>query len=374
MRRLWLRLLDFYVAVRCALMGRGARPSGILLTSSGGIGDTFLFSLIAPRFEKILQEGEKLTILVRKDTQAADFVFPANLDVISVDYRRFLRDGSYRVKTSLDLYKANYRIAIATDHLRHPLIDDAMIMATKADERLSMQARAWKKWDGELARYASKYSRQMPEPGLQHRLINWVDLANWVLKEDKEPPVVAFPKEYLPEPSERRVVVLHPFSAIPERQYGPETFLKVIDALPEDLPVVLSAGPGDLDRQPDYKVLAEHPRVEVDYSSFMEKASLIRSAVLVVSVDTSLMHLAVGCGAPTLCLATAAHVVDSIPYDDRMIPKNVRFLLADHMDCKGCLGNCTKPLVNGRYACIAEVAFATVEKTMNELLKKEVRR
>ncbi len=97
------------------------------------------------------------------------------------------------------------------------------------------------------------------------------------------------------------------------------------------------------------------------------KVALMRGAALVVSVDTSVMHLAVGVGAPTLCLASAAHIVDSVPYDSRMMPENVRFDVPE-IDCAGCLGNCIHPLEGGRYLCLAQLTSERCVTAAREML------
>jgi ADP-heptose:LPS heptosyltransferase len=109
------------------------------------------------------------------------------------------------------------------------------------------------------------------------------------------------------------------------------------------------------------------PRVRLDEQGLEAKAALMRAARLVVSVDTSVMHLAVGCGVTTLCLASAAHVIDSVPYDPRMTPDNVTFLYHD-LPCRGCLGQCILPLEEGMYPCVARLDIeAVLAKVTGEL-------
>ena len=101
----------------------------------------------------------------------------------------------------------------------------------------------------------------------------------------------------------------------------------------------------------------------------LKRAQVPPSALsaLVVSVDTSIMHLAVGVGAPTLCLASAAHIVDSVPYDSRMMPENAHFMVPE-VDCAGCLGQCIHPLESGRYKCLGQIAAAASVARCQSLL------
>lgn len=184
-------------------------------------------------------------------------------------------------------------------------------------------------------------------------MVRWQELASGLLKIEAPLPEVSFPPEALPAPETRQrpYVVLHPFSSELTRQHALATWTAIVEALSDDYDIVLSAGPGDRERNPEFDALARRDDVSPDERGFLEKCALMRGAALVVSVDTSVMHLAVGAGAPTLCLASAAHVVDSIPYDPRITPENVMFAYHD-MPCRGCLGACVHPLENARFPCV----------------------
>ena len=190
-----------------------------------------------------------------------------------------------------------------------------------------------------------------------HRLVRWLELINAVTGRDDPPPLVSFPPERLPDPVSlpAPTVVLHPFASEPERQFAAQTFAMIVDNIPPDQDIVLSAGPGDLERNPEFRILLDRPQATLDEGPLLAKMALMRSAQFVVSVDTSIMHLAVGAGVPTLCLCSAAHVVDSVPYDPRMTPENVTFLYHD-MPCRGCLGTCIHPLEGGRVVCVASLS------------------
>ena len=370
MSRLWLPVLDVLIGLLLRLVPHAKRQVGVLVSCGGGLGDALLFAVVLDRFRSLAEDGEPVDVLVRTDTKAATFAYPAGVGVIAVDYRRFLRSPSYRLRTCLGLRRRGYRLAVSADHLRHPLIDDVLIRVTGAPARKAMTPRSWSKYDRLLTRARRGYTHLKPVPPvLAHRLVRWVELANWLTGREDPVPVVELPAGALPARAtlERDTVVLHPFSAIPQRQYGVDTFQRILSSLPADMTVVLSAGPGDLARNPEFEALLEDSRVRLDESDLVEKAALLGGARLVVSVDTSLMHLAVLAGAPTLCLGSAAHLVDSLPYDARMIPGNVTFLY-HHMPCAGCLGACRWALEDGRYPCIARVDDALVVDRVTAML------
>ena len=351
------RILDWWLNRKRRSTPRRAPARGVLLISSGGLGDTILFSVMIGKFQELARPGEPVHLIIRSECRSVQFLFPPEVQVKPVNYRRFLRNPFYRYRVSMNLRDQGYRLAVSTDHLRLPTIDDAMVFTCQAEETFAMEPRSWPKHDRHLAQNSLRYSRLVKvNPEMAHRLIRWLELINGLTGKEDSPPPVRFDSKRLPPPANvsRPTVVLHPFSAIRERQFSVDIWKKLVASLPSDYAVVLSAAPGDLDRNEEFRELLSLSGLSLDTTSLEEKASLLRAASLVVSVDTSLMHLAVGVGAPTLCLASAAHVVDSVPYDPRITPDNVTFLYFD-MPCRGCLGNCILPFEDGRYPCVARL-------------------
>lgn len=345
-------------------------PRGVLLVSSGGIGDTLLFRLMIDRFNSLLRPNEQIHLVVRKKCRHVAFLFPKEVQIHAVDYPRFQKSRSYRREVCKQIKGLNLRIAASTDHLRHPLIDDVIVRASHAPQKFALYPRQWPKYDALLVRNTNQYDTLVQVPdNMEHRLIRWWHLANKVCGETKPVPKVSLPKTALPTPAhlKRDLFMIHPFSAIKERQYSVKTFQDILEVLPVDCDIALSCGPEDLEKNPEFKILLDDARTYADSSTFEEKASSLQVTKLVISIDTSVMHLATLCGAPTICLASSAHVVDSIPYDDRMIPDNVCFLYHD-MECRMCLGQCSRPLEENRYACIARMKPHTVLEKITDFL------
>jgi len=357
-----IEILDYLELWRPGSFKTPSNPAGVLLVSSGGIGDTLLFRLMVARFQTLLRKGETLHLVVRSASAQAAFLFGEGITVHAYDYPKFLKDRSYRRSVCWELQSLGVRVAGSTDHLRHPLIDDVMVRATSAPEKFALNPRSWPKYDRLLHRYSKQYHSLIMVPEkIEHRLVRWWRLANGVTGENLLLPKVRLSPDVLPPPnkSDHPRTMLHPFSVIRERQHSVKTFQTVLNALPVDMEVLLSAGPGDIDRNPEFLKLLDDPRVRIDESSLEQKAATLQDVQLLVSVDTSIMHLGVLAGAPTICLATAAHVRDSVPYDDRTMPDNVIFLYHD-MDCRMCLGNCILKLEDDRYPCITRLDLQLV--------------
>ena len=349
-------------------MERSKDPSGVLLVSSGGLGDTILFSLIAPQFGALAGDGEKVTVVMQHSSAAVEFLFPATFEILPLNYRKFIRQPVYRYSFMDKIFSRNFRLSISTDHLRLPTVDDTLIIAANAQRSFALRPRSWPKHDDLLLENRSVYTDWIePAQGMAHRMNRWAELASALLKQDIQMPKVHFDERLMPtlEKGASNYIVFHPFSNEAERNFSPAIWLKLAENLSDGHEIILSVGPGDLKKYPEFKSLASLPGISVNTQGLKEKLALFRGAQLVITVDTSALHLAVGCGASTLCLASAAHTIDSIPYDESICPDNVAFLIKD-MPCAGCLGNCIHPLVSGRYACIDAI---TPEQIVNKALE-----
>ena len=364
------RLIDRIHRLRRRLTRRPDQPNGALLISSGGLGDSILFSLVAPNFAKLAREDEKVTVVVQKASEAVGFLFTDPIEIVSLNYRRFVRNPFYRYRFLDRIFLSNFRLAISTDHLRLPTVDDALIAATDAPQTFALRPRSWAKHNSMLMANRSIYTDWVePSPGMAHRMVRWTELISALSDHDIQPAMVRFEEHLIPSPPSRKgsYVVLHPFSSERVRTPNLDTWTALVEELQRVHEIIFSIGPGDLDRYPDFVRLTERPGIDIDTGTLREKLGLMRGAHMIVTVDTSVMHLAVGSGAKTLCLASAAHIIDSVPYDRRMTPDNVTFFY-ENMPCAGCLGDCIHPLVDGRYACIDALSAERIVAKVRELL------
>jgi len=178
-----------------------------------------------------------------------------------------------------------------------------------------------------------------------------------------EPPVLAAQRTAVRE----QTLLIQPVSAVAAKHSPPALYQAVINALPAGFQVVITGTKGDLQSNPDFTRLLDLPNVSFDGSNLADLMPRLRTAALVVSVDTALMHLAVVAGAPTLCLASAAYVGEIVPYAPLISPGNANFEYLS-MPCEGCLGCCIHPLEGGMYRCVAGLDTDTVVSRVLKLL------
>ena len=340
---------------------------------SGGLGDTILFSHVLGLYTRYAEPGEPVAVLTPAASVKTTFLFPSDIEIIGVDYRRFLRNPVYRARIGRALYRRHFRAVISTDHLRHPLVDEAMMAACRAPECIAMAARRWPKHDRLLARNRRLFTRlQEDVPARAPMYLRWVAFANWLNGRSDPAPLPRMAEERLPAPTvaARPYVVMQPFSAARRKQPPVDLFLDVVRRLGPGHDVVVTGGPEDLGRNPGYARLTDAPRARYEDAPFEALVPLLRGARLVVSVDTALMHLAVAVGAPTLCLASAAFVGELVPYPAALTPANVRFVY-HQIPCEGCLADCPYPAEDGMYPCVARLEPGRVLAAVDDMLGDE---
>lgn len=363
------RILDWWLARRRRATPRLGEPNGVLIVSSGGLGDVVLFAHAAERFLALARPDEPVAVVLRADAMKTAFVLPTGIAVVGVDFGRLRGDLGYRRQVTDDLFRAHYRLVVHTDYLRHPDLDEALVSAAMAPEAVAMEPRPWRKYGRRLNANRRLYTR-LYDSGGPHidKVVRWARFAGWLIGSDAPPPVARLPDARLPAPAmDGPAVVMQPFSAVKQKQSRPALFRRIIEALPQGTTVAITGAPGDIDANPEFKALLDLPGVRFDPSSFADLVPVLRAAKLVVSVDTALMHLAVAVGAPTLCLASAAYVGEIVPYDPAITPPNARFVYHS-MPCEGCLGSCVLAPEDGMFPCVARLDEAQILREVQKML------
>ena len=364
-------ILDLLLGLKRTLFNRKGPAKGVLIISAGGLGDTVLFSLVAPRFASLAFDDEPVAILLRNDSAKMAFVFPKSINIEIINFKNFKKSLRYRSKIANYLFKAHYRLIITTDQLRHPDLDEAMIKMAAPRQALAMEPRSWSKYDAQLKANRQIYERLFDSgPDRLDKVVRWNDFANWLTGKKMSPPKVSIDPNILAERSRLGTsdVFIQPFSAVAFKQSPVDLYRRIIEAFPKGTSVSITGTPSDLNANPQFKDLLELPGVTFNSAVFEELVSDLQAAKLMISVDTAAMHLAAAIGTPTLCLASAAFVGEIVPYAREVMPDNLH-VIYQSMDCEGCLGKCPLELVDGMYPCVAALDDDRAVSKALELLK-----
>ena len=153
------RILDWWLNRKRRSRPRSGTARGVLLISSGGLGDTVLFAHVAERFVSLAEKDEPVTVALRADAMKMAFLLPADVRVLGVDFDHLRKDLGYRRRVTDGIFEAHYRLVVHTDFLRHPDLDEALVAAAQAPESAAMEPRPWRKYDTRLRLNRSLYGR-----------------------------------------------------------------------------------------------------------------------------------------------------------------------------------------------------------------------
>ncbi len=364
-------LVDRALRLVLATTRRKAKPRGILLVTARGPADMVFLSAVLPRFMRLAEDFEDVTLLMRSDAVGMSFLFPRSLRIMRVEFRR-LTSFAYRWQVFRKLYLANYRLVVALDYNRAPDPDEALIAAAQAPQVAAMKPAPSGAPAKLIEAALSKYSKVF-DPGdpNQDKVVRWSRFADF-LSGRKQPPALALlPEVRLPEamPFEIPTVVVFPFSAVRRRQLQPALWETILNTLPRDWQVRVAAHRADIERNPDFKPILERSRVTVDTSGFDHLASVLRGARMVIGADTAGAHLSILLGVPTLVLASAAYVGAGVPYDEEITPPNAHFLYVP-MECQGCMGRCPFEPIQGMLPCVARINPETVLEMVADMIAR----
>jgi len=161
----------------------------------------------------------------------------------------------------------------------------------------------------------------------------------------------------------RPVVVLAPFSTADNRSLPPDFAARIADWLTVDLGahVILTGGPGDADRARSVAESAKKSKVIVAIGTKLrEYVSLLRHADLVVTGDSSPMHLAAALDVPYVTLFGPTPVDERAPLDGR------GRVLVRPIPCAPCdLPTCSNRLFQ---ECMTRIELADVQRAVRELI------
>lgn len=376
------RLGKWFLAVMDGVVISFARPAisqrRVLIVRPDNIGD-FVLWLNAGRelYAQFRNQGYS-TVMIGNAVWAewADGLGLAD-EVWALDTVRFEHKLRYRWSWLRRLRKAGFDKVIYPIHSRVFLVGDSLVRATMAAERIAPEGdhsnigfwvKRWSdRWYSRLIPETSKHSMEL----LRHaEFMRSLGFANFLAE---------LPELLIPKANVECGSVLEPYvvmfvgSSWDGRRWQAENFAEIGRRLVEcGVKVVLAGGP--LDRAQAIRVLdclngnAINLAGETSLSGLTD---LLRNAVLVLSNETSAVHIAAAAGTPVLCILGGGHFGRFLPYvverqdPSRLMPR----VVMQPMSCFGCNWNCIYPRESdGPVKCISDISVEEVWRMLREMV------
>jgi ADP-heptose:LPS heptosyltransferase len=298
-------------------------------------------------------------------------------EVWGLDAIRFERNVWYRLKWLRRIRSAGFAIVVHPTYSRAPLVGDSLVRASTAEQRIGADGDCTNSITPWLKRWSDHwYSRLIvtaAEPTME--LIRHAQFLRGLgLSHVAEVPLLPtaqsrYPAGALPRP----YAVLFVAASWEGRMWPTANFAEIGRRLSaRGFNVVLAGGPNDRVRAMEVMHHLVARAIDlVGKTGLAELAELLRNAALVVTNETSAVHIGAAVRVPVLCIAGGGHYGRFVPYviEGEASPKSLPEIVTQPMPCFGCKWKCVHPRKRGQAVkCIREIPTDEVWQRLERML------
>ena len=349
------------------------RPS-VAVFNLHGAGDLLLSLPCLAQIRDRYPEGQYALVLYCGPSAAelAAAYAPAD-EIVVIDRRRLLRSLAYRWSQLRAVAARRYGVAIQPTFNRMLAVEDALVRATGAGERIGSAgsadfigaARRWSDhWYSRLVEPSPRAVHELDRYGEFLRLLGWPKAARCL-------PSLTVPGSAAPIVGS--YVLFVPDSSSPLKSWPKERFETLAHQLanlsPDEMLVFAGAPGGDQPRRYFAKWREDRFIDRSGQTSVMDFLRLIEGAKLVITNDSAGMHLAVMLHRPVVAIAGGGLPERYHPYPAW---SGARLKIVERrMPCYGCNWNCIHDIESGSPApCIALIETAEVLQAVRDVMRQ----
>lgn len=360
---------------------RGGNTSDekVLIVRLDAIGDFVLWTASLPRLlAPYRSKGCTVSLLSNVSWAAAADALSCFSEVLPLDRSRFISSITYRLRLLARLRLAGYTTVIVPVYSREVLYGDAIIRVSGARDRIGMcgdctNIRPWLKGVAD-----SWYTRLVPtDPSTGYELQRNADFVSRFWKIDVP---LTFPSLPITAPIPEKLqgvqyFVVAPGAQVAGKRWPLQNFREVIEMIQQKSGMmgIICGAPGE---EWMGAALSCDCRAEilnyVGRTTLIELIALIAGAKLVLSNDTSAIHIASAVSTPSVCVLGGQHFGRFLPYpriagDERLLP----VALYHVMPCFQCNWNCpNKTSAEAPFPCVSSIAPNEMWKEAESILSR----
>jgi ADP-heptose:LPS heptosyltransferase len=354
------------------------RKAGVLLIRLDLIGD-FVLWLDAARAYRKLYPNQKITLAVNSACADLAKTLPHWDEVIAINVHRLRTDLMYRLRTLVKLRVRKFAVAIQPIFSRE-FVGDVVLRSTCATERIgyvgdtsnivSTQKAQTDRWYSKLIAHHPNCKMELSTNAHFVRALGCVDFLSQIPVIAK---TVALPATYQ---FSKRYIVIAPGASWQPRSWPAAHFAALIQQLASQFvgDFVLCGGKDDqaLCEELSQKVNASNVINLAGQTSLLELVEIIRGAVLVISNESSPVHLAAATATPSVCILGGGHFGRFMPYtieQQAQTPVGIPTPVWHEMDCFGCSWKCKFKLEGDQAVpCVAMISVDRLKMHCQALL------
>lgn len=368
-----------FILDSCAMIivRKPAHSNGICLIRIDSIGDFILWLDAAKEFRN-LYPNTKITLIANQSWSDLAALLPYWDEVIPVSRKKLTRNLAYRFKTLKQIRSFGFETAIQPAFSREYLRGDSLIRATGASHKIGSignlnnmtfwQKKISDKWYSQLIPATTEPLMELQRNA---EVMIGIGAQNFCARIPEIPKLFDLPPQLK---MNAPCFVIAPGASQAGRLWPIERFsevLKRVATLTPFTPVVCGTQE-ECALCNDLIAKADVASVNLaGLTTLPELVEVIRHAEILISNESSFVHIAAAVKTPAVCILGGGHFGRFMPYmienSDYIIPVPVY----QRMDCFNCNWKCIQPHDKGKaMPCISGITVEQVMRAVEEIVAK----
>lgn len=300
-------------------------------------------------------------------------------EVWEIDVSQFCNYLPYRWQWLRRIRKAGFKIAIQPAYSRLFLTEDSLVRASGAVERIGSTGEQTKVWLWFKSWSNSWYTRLIPATPIPlmelkrnaefSRGLGFTDF------KARLPIIQQAPSEQTNVLPQQPYAVLVPAASWVGREWPIDNFIKIgLQLIEVGLNIVVVGVSADRERVSGLIDGLPGETVNlVGKTTLGELAEVLRHATVVLTNETSAVHIGAAVGTSVVCILGGGHFGRFAPYEIEVTDESptLPIIVAEPMPCYGCNWNCKYPRKNGEAVkCIQDISVEKVWGAVEMALTK----
>jgi hypothetical protein len=353
---------------------RPARRTDTLVIRTNRLGDFILWLDAAKEIGRIpALHGRRVLLTATPSEELHEELSPFD-EVWPLDVGRMRHDLAYRRRMLRKVASRGFAITLNTVLSRDPLIDDAVVRASRATRRIGAAGDVANATRGEQRLTDTWYTELHPAPSADlmelQRAKRYFGMLGAPfearaprLQGDYPPPTGLAPRSYY---------VLGPGASWAGKAWPIDRFREIARRIHErtGLAGVACGAAAEADITAELCSGATPPLADVGgKTSVRELFGLVAHAAFVVTNDTSVVHIAAAAGVPAVVILGGGHFGRFLPYATDQAETTSPSVVHAAMPCFGCDWRCKfEPFDRGPKPCITNVSVDDVWRVVETVL------
>lgn len=371
-------ILSVFDSLAMSVTKKKIKPDRIGIIRLDSIGDFILWLDAAKEFRN-LYPNKKITLIANQDWAELAGSMPYWDEVITVNRKYLTRNPIYRFRTLRKMRRLGFEVVINPVFSREYLRGDCLVRASGATHKIGFAGDVSNitSWHKNISdRWYTKLLPSTPEPLMELQrnaeFMKDLGLVNFRAHLPSIPRKLRLNRKFIIDNS---YCVIVPGASRSGKQWPIENIMELIIKLnkTKSWRFVLCGNQKETP-QCDHiaNTLGEGVINLAGKTSLLELVEIIRGAEIVVSNDTSAIHIAAAVCSPSVCILGGGHFGRFMPYqveleENQVVPVPV----IKKMECYGCNWQCTKPHKKGTAVpCISNISVNQVLEAIEGVLHK----